>query len=99
MICNPPTVLDQTFQQLTALNSCGVLSHAGASVYYTFPYFFHRGVKGAPLCVVSLAQLRRTCDKSNPSRHSPAPGAISSLKPHMAETSEACQDLANNACV
>lgn len=61
--------------------------------------FFHRGVKGAPLCVVSLAPLRRTCNKSNPSRHSPAPGAISSLKPHKAETSEACQVLANNACV
>lgn len=39
MICNPPTVLDQTLQQLTALNSCGVRSHAGASIYYTFCYF------------------------------------------------------------
>lgn len=97
MIHNPPTVLDQTFQQLTALNSCAVCSHAGASV--CIPLLFHRGVKGAPLCVVSLASLRRTCDKSNPSRHSPAPGAISSFKPHKAETSEACQVLDNNACV
>lgn len=95
MIRNPPMVLDQTFQQLTALNSCSVFSRAGASVYHAF----HRGVKGAPLCLVSLARLRRTCNKSNPSRHSPAPGAISGLKPHKAETSEACQVLANNVCV
>lgn len=63
------------------------------------PLLFHRGVKGAPLRVVSLALLTWNCDKSNPSRHSPARGVIRTLKPHKAETSEACQALANNACV